>query len=163
MEKRCFPLLFYNAEFAHCSRGNRWWSRVFFHRRFHLYKHQKFSTLNQKTHKNWYQMANIAWETKATMINYTDEDEDEMFCTLVYCLETLLPMRESRGTLSSSVIWFGWIIALFQTFLRSLSFLFEITPPHCLFIFIEFFSPSLPQLRDNLSVGLINTSNHKWN
>ena len=52
-------------------------------------------------------MANIAGEIKATMINYTDEDEDEMFCTPVYCLETLLPMRESRGTLSSSVIWFG--------------------------------------------------------
>ena len=60
-------------------------------------------TKNPKTHK----MTNIAGETKATMINYTDEDEDEMFCTPVYCLETLLPMRESRGTLSSSVIWFG--------------------------------------------------------
>ena len=58
---------------------------------------------NPKTHK----MTNIAGETKATMNNHTDEDEDEMFCTPVYCLETLLPMRESRGTLSSSVIWFG--------------------------------------------------------
>ena len=77
-------------------------------------------------------------------------------------------MRE--GTLSSTVIWFDWIMMFFfriVPFLRSLSFLFEITPPHCLFICIVFFtphlpSPSLPHGRDNLSVSLINTSYHKY-
>ena len=47
-----------------------------------------------------------------TFVSHFDDDEDDDYCTQVYCLGTLLPMRE--GSLSSTVIWFDWIMMLFS-------------------------------------------------
>ena len=79
-----------------------------------------------------------------------DEEDDKFYCTQVYCLETLLPLRERvRGDLKVPVSFGSKLnheAFSYCTFLRSLSFLFEITPTHCLFICKGFFTlpPSSP-------------------
>ena len=78
--------------------------------------------------------------------NHQWYDDEDLCCTRVYCLETLLPMREGEGDLKFQchLVRLNHDAFSVHTFLRSLSFLFEITPPHCLFICIGFLPPSSP-------------------